>query len=184
MAEYYLISQLPSLDGIGENTPLPVTEEDFLELCNRFLGKKALKKLSELTLLPPRNYEKSGSPLIDAWNENERKIRLALGKVRADKMKKQFDTQNESLSAEILKTANTAAETENPLDAEKILNGYRLDILETLRPMDSFSEDFIFYYALKLKLLLRIRRFDTDAGKTAYKNIYDSVLNGDRSEVI
>ncbi len=184
MAEYYLISQLPSLDGIGENTPLPVTEEHFFELCNRFLGKKALKKLSELTLLPPRDYEKSNSVLIDAWNENERNLRFALAKVRADRMKKQFDTENKSLSAEILKAANTAAETENPLEAEKVLNGYRLDFLETLRPMDNFSDDFIFYYALKLKLLLRIRKFDTDAGKTAYKNIYNSVLNGDRSEVI
>ncbi len=29
MAEYYLISQLPSLDGISENTPIPITEEQF-----------------------------------------------------------------------------------------------------------------------------------------------------------
>lgn len=184
MAEYYLISQLPSLDGIGENTPLPITEENFIELCNRFLGKKAQKKLCGLTLLPPRNYEKSDSPLINAWNENERNLRLVLAKVRADKMKKPFDTDNVSLSAEVLKVANTAAETENPFEAEKVLNQYRLDFLETLRPMDSFSEDFIFYYGLKLKLILRIRQFDTEAGRTAYKNIYSSVLNGDRSEVI
>ena len=38
MAEYYLMSQLPSLDGVGENTPLPITEERFSELCHRFLS--------------------------------------------------------------------------------------------------------------------------------------------------
>ena len=27
MAEYYLVSQLPSLDGLGDNMPLPITEE-------------------------------------------------------------------------------------------------------------------------------------------------------------
>ena len=32
MAEYYLMSQLPSLDGVGENAPLPITEKDFLEV--------------------------------------------------------------------------------------------------------------------------------------------------------
>ena len=49
MAEYYLISQLPSLDGIGENTPIPITEERFLELCSRLLGKKAQNKIKKLT---------------------------------------------------------------------------------------------------------------------------------------
>ena len=26
MAEYYLISQLPSLDGLSENVPMPITK--------------------------------------------------------------------------------------------------------------------------------------------------------------
>ena len=36
MAEYYLISQLPSLDGISEATPVPITEERFLLVFNYF----------------------------------------------------------------------------------------------------------------------------------------------------
>ena len=99
-------------------------------------------------------------------------------------MKKTFETDNKSLPVGLAKAANAAAETESPLEAEKFLNQYRLDFLETLRPMDGFSEDFIFYYGLKLKLLLRIRKFDADTGKTAYRNIYSSILNGERSEVI
>ena len=71
MAEYYLMSQLPSLDGVGENAPLPITEKDFLEVCRRFLGKNELKELERLTLLPPRNPMKSSSPLIEARNEGE-----------------------------------------------------------------------------------------------------------------
>ena len=184
MAEYYLISQLPSLDGIGENTPLPVTEERFLELCNRFLGKKAQKELSKLSLIPPRDHEKSSSALIEAWNKNERGLRLALAKVRAEKMKKPFDTGNEPLPVGLIKAASTAAEAQSPLEAEKLLNQYRLEFLETLRPMDSFSDEFVFYYGLKLKLILRIRQFDAETGKAAYRNIYNSIMNGDRSEVI
>lgn len=184
MAEYYLISQLPSLDGISENMPLPITEEQFLDLCNRFLGKRAQRELSKLSLIPPRSYEKSSSDLIEAWNEGERNLRLALGKVRADKMKKSFDAGNESLPVGLIKAANTAAEIESPFEAEKFLTLYRLEFLESLRPMDSFSDDFVFYYGLKLKLLIRIRQFDTDTGKTAYRNIYSSILNGERLEAI
>ena len=182
MAEYYFISQLPSLDGISENAPPPITEERFTELCNRFLGKKAQGAIKNLTLSPPKDYEASGSAFIDAWNESERNLRFALGKVRAEKMKKPFDTENKILPVEYIKAASVAAQMENPMEAEKYLNRYRLEILETLRPMDSFSEDYIFYYGLKLKLLLRIRQFDTKSGEEAYKNIYDSILNGDRLE--
>ena len=182
MAEYYLISQLPSLDGISENTPLPITEERFTELCNRFLGKKSRENMKKLTLSPSGNIESSGSVLIDAWNESERNLRFALGKVRAEKMKKSFDTENRIFPLEYIKAASTAVEIENPLEAEKYLNGYRLEILETLRPMDNFSENYVLYYGLKLKLLLRIRQFDTKLGEKAYKNIYNSILNGDRLE--
>ena len=182
MAEYYLISQLPSLDGVSENTPLPISEERFTELCNRFLGKKPQEALKKLTLSPPKEIAHSGSALIDDWNESERALRFALGKARAEKMKKPFDTQNRIFPVEYTKAASAAIEIENPMEAEKYLNRYRLEILETLRPMDSFSEDYIFYYGLKLKLILRIRQFDTKTGEKAYKNIYNSILNGDRLE--
>ncbi|MDD6214480.1 MAG: DUF2764 family protein [Firmicutes bacterium] len=182
MSEYYLMSQLPSLDGIGENTPIPITEERFSELCHRFLGKKAQKEIDRLTIVPPRNYEKSNSSLINAWNEGEKKLRIALGKVRADKMKKTFDIGNVYLPAELMQVARTAVEMESPMDAEKFLNNYRLNFLETLRPMDNFSEDSVFYYGFKLKLISRRRSFDADKGKTAYKNIYNSIMNGDRLE--
>ena len=182
MAEYYLISQLPSLDGISENTPLPITEERFTELCKRFLGKRSQEAMKKITLSPSKNIETSGSVLIDAWNESERNLRFALGKVRAEKIKKTFDTENRISPVEYIKAASVATDMENPMEAEEYLNRYRLEILEMLRPMDSFSEDYIFYYGLKLKLLLHIRQFDTRTGEKAYRNIYDSILNGDRLE--
>lgn len=183
MAEYYLMSQLPSLDAIGENSALPITEERFLELCKSFLGKKAQQEINKLTLVPPRTSEKSSSSLIESWNDGERNLRLALGKVRADKNKKQFDADINCLSSDLLKIARTAVEMESPYEAEKFLNRYRLDYLESLRPMDTFSEESAFYYGLKLKLLIQIRQYDADIGRTEYKNIYNSIMNGDKSEV-
>ncbi len=184
MAEYYLISQLPSLDGISENTPLPVTEERFLELCQRFLGRKAQNELKNLTILPPRNPEKSASAVVEKWNEGERQLRLALAKLRADKMNKHFDAEIQTFPAGLLQAAKTAIEIESPMEAEKFLNSYRLGFLESLRPMDSFSEEFVFYYGLKLKLVERIRKFDKTSGENAYRNIYNSIMDENRSEVI
>lgn len=182
MAEYYLISQLPSLDGITDSTPIPITEERFFELCSRLLGKKAVNEINNLTLMPPRDYEPTGSGLIDAWCLNEHSLRLALAKVRAEKMKKSYDIKNKMLSSEHIKAASAALEMEDPMEAEKYLNRYRIETLETLRPMDSFSRDYVYYYGLKLKLLLRIRKFDTERGEASYKKIYTSILNGDDSE--
>ena len=184
MAEYYLISQLPSLDGISEGTPLSITSERFAELCERFLSKKALSEFKKLTLAPSKCPEKSSSPLVEGWNEGERNLRIALAKLRADKMNKHFDAETQSFPAGLLQAAHTAVEIESPMEAEKFLNKYRLDFLETLRPMDSFSEEFVFYYGLKLMLIERIRKFDSESGETAYRNIYDSIMNRDRSEAI
>lgn len=184
MAEYYLISQLPSLDGITENTPVPITEERFLELCGRFLGKKARCEMENLTLLPPLNPEKAGSALIENWNAGERVLRLALAKARADKRNKPLDLGNEPLPADLMKVANDAVEIESPLEAERFLLHHRLNFLETLRPMDNFSEDYLFYYGLKLKLILRIRQFDATLGESEYRNIYNSILGGDKLEAL
>ena len=184
MAEYYLISQLPSLDGISENMPLPITEQDFLKLCSDSLKKKLWQELEKLSLTPPREKEKSFSSVVRAWNEGERNLRLALGVKRAEKMKKEFNVGETAIPGNMLDLAATAVESKTPLDAENFLNSYRLEFLEALRPMDNFSDEFLFYYSLKLKLLSRMRTFNTELGKSAYKNIYNSILNGERLEAI
>ncbi len=196
MNQYYLIAQLPSLDCVNETTLPPITEERFYELCDRYLGKKASNALKRLTLVPEREGKKDGCRFIDRWNEGERKLRLALAGARAEKMKKSFDgkaVSEESLSKdllsgelfseELLSKVKKAVETEDPLEAEKYLTRLRLEFLETLRPADPFSENMLFYYALKLKLIFRIRKFDENAGKDAYRNIYDSIICGDGQEV-
>ena len=183
MAEYYLISQLPSLDGLSDNVPVPITEERFYDVCNRILGKKAQDELSKVSLVPPRIYENSGSNVMEAWNRGEQNLRLALGKARGEKLNKQFDSENRIFTAELMQTVRAAVEMDSPLEAEKTLNRYRMEYLETLRPMNTFSEEFVFYYCLKLKLILRMRQFDAESGKAAYKNIYDSIMSGEELEV-
>ena len=69
------------------------------------------------------------------------------------------------------------------LEAERYLTRVRLDFLETLRPADSFSETMLFYYALKLKLIVRIRQFDQRKGQSEYRKIYGSIMYGGDQEV-
>ena len=184
MAEYYLISQLPSLDGLSDGAPLPITEERFMGLCENLLKDKAIKELKNLTLIPPLIPVKSKSNLIMAWNSGERYLRLSIAKLRAEKMKKTFDLSNENLPNEQVKIASIVVDMDNPLEAEKFLTEYRLKFLEGLRPMDVFSEDFIYYYYLKLKLLKRMRQFNVEEGEITYKNIYNSILNGKETEAM
>lgn len=182
MAEYYLISQLPSLDGLNENMPAPITWERFESLCLSSLGKKALSFLNDITISPPEKYEHSSNNLIEKWNNAERSLRFALAKFRAEKLKKNYDVDISTFSPLLVQAARSAVEFESPLEAEKFLNKYRLELLETFRPIDSFSDDYVYYYAIKLKLVERIRKFDATGGEKAYKNIYNTIINGDRSE--
>ena len=98
-------------------------------------------------------------------------------------MKKPFEGETGELSAELLQTVRQAVEMEDPLEAERYLTRVRLDFLETLRPADSFSETMLFYYALKLKLILRIQQFDKRMGQDAYRKIYGSIMYGGDQEV-
>ncbi len=181
MNPYYLMAQLPSLDGIPDGAPLPITQERYEELCRRNLGKRAQAVLDRLTLIPPREKEKTGSPLLDAWNENERNLRRLLADVRSARRGLGAQVENASTTPQ-LSVIREAMALENPLEAELLLNGYRLRFLETLRPADAFSEETVFYYGLKLQLMLHIRRFDAEAGRAAYRAIYHSIL--EKSEVV
>ena len=183
MNQYYLIAQLPSLEIASETTALPITEERFYELCKTNLGKKAWNALNGLTLVPKRQNQKTGYSFIDKWYQWERNFRLALAGARAEKMKKPFEGKTGEFPEELLRTVRQAVEMGDPLEAERYLTRVRLDFLETLRPADSFSETMLFYYALKLKLILRLQRFDKSRGQSAYREIYSAIMHGGDQEV-
>ncbi len=182
MSQYYLMAQLPSLDGLDDGAPLPITEERFVELCDRLLGKKTKGILVNLTLVPTRDGGDDDIGFTQNWNRGERQLRLALGICRAEKLGKDFEAGIEPLPHPILQAARTAVSMEDPLEAERYLLKYRLAFLETLRPADSFSEDAVVYYGLKLKLLARMRRFDEETGRKAYHIIYNTILHGEERE--
>ncbi len=173
---YYLAAQLPGFVFSGGTvTQLPITYPDFIELCSRFLEGKELQQLKGLTIEPPCNDEKTGSPMLDAWYTWERSVRLALAHIRAQRMKKEF-ADTTPISQDIQQIARTASGYDSPLEAERYLNNERLRVLNELTPLDPFSTDAIFVYGLKLCIAARIIQFNEEAGMESYRAIYDQIL--------
>lgn len=177
--QYYLLAQLPSFTVTDEKAALPITEEYFYDLCSRFLDAKSLNQLKNLSLEPPREKTPTGSALLDCWYDCERNLRLALAQIRALRMNKKFAVENESFPPEVIQAARTATGMDSPLAAEQFLNQYRLNLLNSIRPQDEFSIDAVYLYGLKLKLALRMKKFNAEKGMASYHKIYDSILKGE-----
>lgn len=175
--QYYLMAQLPAF-SINVGALLPFTEEYFIELCSRFLDNKAMGILRSLSLEPPRIPKKTGSSFVDNWYSWERNVRLSLAKIRATKLKKEFSLGSELLSfpPDVVFTARTASGFDSPLEAEEFLNSERLFALNRLSPLDAFSIDALYAYALKFKLAVRIKKFNEETGMESYRKIYDTIL--------
>ena len=94
-------------------------------------------------------------------------------------MNKKFDVENESFPPEVIQAARTATGMDSPLAAEQFLNQYRLNLLNSIRPQDEFSIDAVYLYGLKLKLALRMKKFNAEKGMASYHKIYDSILKGE-----
>ncbi len=176
MSQYYLIAQLPSLDSLQDGMPLPISEERFGELCERFLSKRELKSLNALTLMPDRIKKSSGSAFADKWSDIERELRTALALARAEKMGKVYSSEGNAPNESVTQLAKAAASLDDPMKAEQMLFAYRMERLEGLRPDDPFSDSALYYYAVKLKLLTRQRSFDRERGRESYNSIYSKIL--------
>lgn len=180
--QYYLVSQLPEFTVSDDRTPLPISYDYYRDLCARFLSGKGLKILNSLSLEPPmENDKKTGSKLVDEWNNRERSLRIALAQIRALRMKKKFSAGNVSVAPDAVQAARTASGMDSPLAAEQFLNQYRLSVIDSIRPLNSFSEDAVFGYGLRLQLAVRMKKFNAETGMVSYHKIYDSILKADAS---
>lgn len=177
-SQYYLMAQLPAF-SIDQNGALPFTEDYFIELCSRFLPAKKIQILKNLSLEPSMNVKKTGSAFLDSWYDFERKLRIALAYLRAQKLKKDFVDENQilpTITPDVMQIARTAISFESPLEAEDYLDQARVQALVNYSPFDGFSEDAVFAYGIKFKLALRIKKFNEEAGMASYRKIYDQIL--------
>ena len=60
----------------------------------------------------------------------------------------------------------------NPLEAEKILLEYEFENLDAIMGLHMFDDYVLFGYAVKLKLLERLKSFDHEKGKEEFKSLF------------
>jgi hypothetical protein len=126
----------------------------------------------------------SGCEFVDRWRDWERTLRLTLAKHRAIKTKwDDASVEPPIFPADAVSVAVKAAVgTENPLEAEILIDKARWNTIEVTLTGDYFGRNTVFAYLLKLLLLERSELFQTEAGFTEYNSLYSSILEKAQSD--
>ena len=158
---YYLISSLPMLSADGG---MPFSYADFLKMCQANVSEETYKLLEGLTL------SSGDGPLLDEWGPFYNGLTKELNAQRSAKLGKPYPAvaDKEPASASV---AAAAVSARDPLAAERMLLDYEFDQLDMMVGLHSFDDYVLFGYALKLKLLERVSRFEKEKGKKEFNDI-------------
>ena len=120
----------------------------------------------------------TSSAFLNRWREWERALRLNLARGRSQKLKRDGGAVTNTPEYPISATAaaKTALAIESPLEAEIFLDKARWDAIENLQGLNTFSENAMYAYLLKLLLLERKVAFNAEEGFTEYKGLYAAIL--------
>ena len=155
----YLISSLPMLD-FGMRPP--ISQEDFLALCQRLIPEKDYALLKDLAL-PEQYAGYSGArEVIRRWVEFDTALKNELVKLRASRKHieaTKYLRPSEYVSPWLTQVAMSAQRNPAPQEAERLLDRLRWDFLEELSFGHYFDLDFLIVYAYKLQILWRWEEF-------------------------
>ncbi|MBO4234946.1 MAG: hypothetical protein J5928_00700 [Firmicutes bacterium] len=166
MASYiYLIASLPELRADGE---MPLTYEEFLNLCEGNVSEEDMERLRNLTL-----NSKEG-PLVKEWNDFYGMLTKEINYQRSLNLGKSYSTAYDK-DGIIAQVAASAIGAKNPLEAERILLEYEFENLDSLVGLHMFDDYVLFGYAIKLKLLERLTSFEQDKGKAEFQTLFDGI---------
>lgn len=184
-AYYYTSATLPML--FYENS-LPLTREDFLDVCQRTMLEGDFQALETCTTSlegDPEDYE-GFSGRFQKW---ETALRNALVKLRA---KEQGLDEREFLREGgegfgVDEIASAAMKIDSPLEAEHFLNRARWNYVEELKSGHIMDLEFLMGYYLQIQILERKESFKEKEGFENYKELYEDILsvhkNGAENEV-
>ena len=140
---YYLIASLPELRADGE---MPLTYEEFLNLCQGNVSDEEYERLKNLTL------NSSEGPLIKEWANFYGMLTKEINYQRSMNLGKSYSAAYDK-DGLIAQVASSAISAKNPLEAERILLEYEFENLDSLVGLHMFDDYVLFGYAIKLKLL-------------------------------
>ena len=162
---YYLISSLPDLRTDGE---MPMTYDEFLDMCQSNVSESKYELLKNLTL------SSDEGPLLKEWSAFYKNLMGELNYQRSVSLGRPYLTSYDKDSV-IAQTAGAAMAAKNPLEAEKILLECEFDNLDSLVGLHTFDDRYLFGYAIKLKLLERQSCFVQSKGQKEFKRLFDQV---------
>ena len=162
---YYLISSLPDLRTDGD---MPMTYDEFLDMCQSNVSGSKYELLKNLTL------SSEEGPLLKEWSAFYKNLMGELNYQRSVSLGRPYLTSYDKDSV-IAQVAGAAMAAKNPLEAEKILLDYEFEILDSLVGLHTFDDRYLFGYAIKLKLLERQSCFVQSKGQKEFKRLFDQV---------
>jgi len=158
-----------------------MSSAEFRELARDKMSSAEASVLDYCTLDPGFSAPPTHSAFINRWREWEKALRLNLGKSRAQKLKRSEVSTRDAADApehpaDAVTAAKNALALESPLDAEIFLDKARWDAIETFQGINTFSEDAMYAYLLKLLLMERRTAFKHEEGITEYQALYAAIL--------
>ena len=119
---YYLISSLPDLRTDGD---MPMTYDEFLDMCQSNVSESKYELLKNLTL------SSEEGPLLKEWSAFYKNLMGELNYQRSVSLGRPYLTSYDKDSV-IAQVAGAAMAAKNPLEAEKILLECEFDNLDSL----------------------------------------------------
>ena len=153
-----------------------MSSANFRELARDKMSSAEAAVLDYCTLDPGFSAPPTHSAFINRWREWERALRLNLGKTRAQKLKRSETADAPEHPADAVTAAKNALSLDSPLEAEILLDKARWDAIEEFQGINTFSEDAMYAYLLKLLLMERRAAFKNEEGFTEYKALYAAIL--------
>jgi len=152
----------------------PFSFEEFLKRCQGIIPDQDIELLR--LVAEPNDFDyKDMQPTLKRWYESERKLKNELVKVRAQR--KHIDPSkylrgDEYAEPDIARIAMAAYRNTSFLEAEKMIDEKRWQVLEELAFGHYFDIDVLIVYALKLLILGRWERIRaTDKERLLEENL-------------
>lgn len=177
---YYLRSTLPTL---LQASPPPFSFQAFLERSEGRVNEadyEILRAAGAEALVgddPSRQIRRSR--VLTAFYAWEKALRNELVHLRAHKLGKAPERflRPGDLEWDAVRTAQGAAQSEDPLEGELFIEREKWNFVERLETGHYFDLEALVAYALKLQILERRARFEAERGEASYSTIYKDILN-------
>jgi len=167
---YYFAASLPMLQFEGD---LPMSTEEFLSDCERLLSPKDFLYIKQI-FYPDKIEGIVGDKVLKAWMEFENTFRNEIAVFRAEANKENpldFIHGERYPDPWIHKIIVSAAEKDNLLLVEKMLDQLRWQFLDELVAGHYFDLGYLIVYGIKLKILSRYNLMKSSKGGEVFETL-------------